>query len=85
MGESNATRLRAHHLRRDILVAADTIYKAMFGGKDGAYPATFQVISFIGWRPGPKMPKPAKRGSQNVSFKDISKIASGEIPLPSSQ
>jgi hypothetical protein len=32
------------------------------------------MISFIGWRPGPNMPKPAKRGSQNVSFKDVAKI-----------
>lgn len=38
------------------------------------YPATFQFLSFIGWKPGPTMPKPAKRGSQNVSFKDLSKV-----------
>ena len=57
-------------------------FRAMFGDKNGAYPATFQVISFIGWKPGPLMPKPAKRGSGTVSLKDLSKIVDKEMPLP---
>ncbi|MFH4983469.1 hypothetical protein AB6A40_010178 [Gnathostoma spinigerum] len=57
----------------------------MFGKEDGTFPATFQVISFIGWKPGPLMPKPAKRGSQNVSFKDIGKIIEGKQPLQSNK
>uniref|UniRef100_F1L6Q7 Arginine-hydroxylase NDUFAF5, mitochondrial n=1 Tax=Ascaris suum TaxID=6253 RepID=F1L6Q7_ASCSU len=85
MSESNATNNRSPHLRREVLIAADSIYRAMFGRENGAYPATFQVISFIGWRPGPLMPKPAKRGSQNVSFKDLSKIIEGKQPLPTSE
>ncbi|VDK21105.1 unnamed protein product, partial [Anisakis simplex] len=67
MGESNAARNRSANLRREVLVAADAIYRCfrtMFGkerkqgeGDDGkweeggsevVYPATFQVISFIG-------------------------------------
>uniref|UniRef100_A0A914DZJ7 Arginine-hydroxylase NDUFAF5, mitochondrial n=1 Tax=Acrobeloides nanus TaxID=290746 RepID=A0A914DZJ7_9BILA len=73
MGESNATYKRSASLRKEILIAADCIYKQMYG-KDDKYPATFQFLSFIGWKPGPTMPKPAKRGSQNVSFKDLSKV-----------
>uniref|UniRef100_A0AC35UI81 Methyltransf_11 domain-containing protein n=1 Tax=Rhabditophanes sp. KR3021 TaxID=114890 RepID=A0AC35UI81_9BILA len=73
MGESNASMSRSASLRRDTLIAADAIYKTMFG-KEDRYPATFQFISYIGWKPGPNMPKPAKRGSQNVSLKDLSDI-----------
>lgn len=77
MGESNASRRRAS-LRRDVLLAADAIYRAMFGREDPEQgtrlPCTFQVLSFIGWRPGPLMPKPAKRGSQTVSLKDLDKV-----------
>jgi hypothetical protein len=48
------------------------------------------MVNFIGWHPGANMPKPAKRGSQNVSFKDVSKfIEKGgidkETPLESSK
>ncbi|KAK6008889.1 hypothetical protein OSTOST_26214 [Ostertagia ostertagi] len=71
--ESHCTFSRSRTIRKDVLIAADAIYKAMYG-KDDRYPATFRVISFIGWKPGPDMPKPAKRGSQNVSFKDLGKI-----------
>ncbi|VDM83796.1 unnamed protein product [Strongylus vulgaris] len=68
MGESHCTHSRTPTLRKDVLLAAESIYR------DGKYPATYRVISFIGWKPGPEMPKPAKRGSQNVSFKDLGKI-----------
>lgn len=70
MGESNASR-RQSLLRRDTLLAASAIYQQMYGSSEGHFPATFQVLSFIGWRPGPEMRKPARRGSQTASFKDI--------------
>lgn len=73
MGESNATLKRTPNLRRDVLIAADSIYRAMHG-VDDRYPATFQVFSFIGWRPGKLTSKPAKRGSQDVSLKDLSQV-----------
>ncbi|KIH67080.1 hypothetical protein ANCDUO_02588 [Ancylostoma duodenale] len=73
MAESHCTFSRSPTIRKDVLLAAEAIYRAMYA-KDGKYPATFRVISFIGWKPGPEMPKPAKRGSQNVSFKDLGKI-----------
>ncbi|KAI6184756.1 Methyltransf-11 domain-containing protein [Aphelenchoides bicaudatus] len=70
MGESNATKRRSA-LRRDTLIAAQAIYQSMYGKGDDHLPCTFQVLSFIGWRPGPQMPKPAKRGSQTHSLKDL--------------
>jgi len=74
MAETNAARHRTLKLRRDVLIAADAIYRAMYGHEDGKYAASFQMVSFIGWRPGPLLPKPAKRGSQQVSLKDLSKL-----------
>ena len=73
MAESNCGVRRSPTLRRDVLIAADCIYREMYG-VDGKYPATFQFLSFIAWRPGPLMPKPAKRGSQNVSFKELGDV-----------
>lgn len=73
MAESNAM-LRRSGIRRDIIVAAQAIYQSMFGNSDSHLPCTFQVLSFIGWKPGPLMPKPAKRGSQTHSLKDIGKF-----------
>jgi len=73
MAESNCAFIRSANLRREAMIAADSIYKVLFS-KDDRYPATFQIISFIGWRPGPKMPKPTKRGSQTISFKDITNV-----------
>ncbi|CAJ0585881.1 unnamed protein product, partial [Mesorhabditis spiculigera] len=73
MGESNCTYKRASTLRKDVLIAAEAIYKAMYA-KDDTHPATFKIVSWIGWKPGPNSPKPAKRGSQNVSLKDLEQI-----------
>uniref|UniRef100_A0A914UKS4 Arginine-hydroxylase NDUFAF5, mitochondrial n=1 Tax=Plectus sambesii TaxID=2011161 RepID=A0A914UKS4_9BILA len=80
MGESSAAHRRSPHLRRDVLIAADAIYKEMYG-KEGSCSASFQTLSFIGWKPGPKMPKPAKRGSQTASFKDMTKLSENPPPI----
>ncbi|XP_003370257.1 putative phenylalanine--tRNA ligase [Trichinella spiralis] len=73
MAESNASWLRAKTLRRDVLYAADSIYREMYG-KDDILPATFQVLYIAGWKPGLNNPKTAKRGSANISFKNISTL-----------
>ena len=70
MAESNCTIRRSPTIRKDVLVAAEAIYRAMYA-KDDKFPATFKVLSFIGWKPGQNMPKPVKRGSQNVSLKVV--------------
>ena len=43
------------------------------GGKEGV-PASYQILYFICWKPHEKHLKPAKRGSGEVSFKDLGKI-----------
>lgn len=71
MGESNAIVSRKPFLKRDTLIAADAIYKALHGNEDGSVPATFQIIYMIGWKPSPTQPKPLERGSGQTNLKDV--------------
>ncbi|CAE7211134.1 unnamed protein product [Rhizoctonia solani] len=71
MGESNAIVSRNTFIKRDTLIAADAIYKALHGDEDGTVPATFQVIYMIGWKPAPNQPKPLERGSGQTNLKDV--------------
>ncbi|BFZ07586.1 hypothetical protein BsWGS_10624 [Bradybaena similaris] len=93
MAENNCSWARKSHMHRDTLLAAAAVYQEMYGNETGV-PATFQVINFIGWKPDPSQPKAAKRGSGQVSLKDIDKIdlltkkiqelreSKGDITLP---
>ncbi|CAF0721073.1 unnamed protein product [Brachionus calyciflorus] len=74
MGESNSLLKRQHNLSPDLLIAAQSIYKEMYGNEDGSLPATYQILYFIAWKPHESQAKPAKRGSANVSFKDLPKV-----------
>ncbi|KAK7747644.1 hypothetical protein SLS62_008970 [Diatrype stigma] len=72
MGEANAVLGReAAGLRRDVLLAADAIYRELHGNPDGTIPATFRTIYMIGWKVGGDQPKPLPRGSGQVNLKDI--------------
>ncbi|WWC95008.1 hypothetical protein V866_001860 [Kwoniella sp. B9012] len=71
MGESNAILGRRAHVSRDVLLAADAIYKELYGNEDGSVPATFQIIFLIGWKPGPNQPQALERGSATTSLKDV--------------
>jgi len=72
MGESNAVLGReAAGIRRDVLAAANAIYRELHGNEDGNIPATFRILYMIGWRSSPKQPKPLPRGSGMVSIKDV--------------
>ncbi|KAJ1308569.1 hypothetical protein OPQ81_004268 [Rhizoctonia solani] len=71
MGESNAIVSRNTFIKRDTLIAADAIYKALHGDEDGNVPATFQIIYMIGWKPAPNQPKPLERGSGQTNLKDV--------------
>lgn len=73
MGESNAARNRSLHLSREKLLAAAAIYQNVYGQEDKV-PATFQVLYLVGWKPDPSQPKPATRGSGQVSLKDLYKL-----------
>ncbi|XP_074660535.1 arginine-hydroxylase NDUFAF5, mitochondrial-like [Tubulanus polymorphus] len=72
MGENNCTLNRKTHLHRKTVKRAAEIYQEKFGneGKE-SIPATFEVIHFIGWKPHPSQAKPAKRGSGQMSIKDL--------------
>lgn len=76
MAESNVAWNRQSHLDRDSMLAAAAIYREVYGDSSGNVPATFQVVNFIGWKPDPSQPKPARRGSANVSFKDMDNLDS---------
>jgi len=72
MGESNAVLGREPAgLRRDVLAAAEAIYRELHGNEDGSVPATFRLIYMIGWKAGPNQREPLERGSGMVSIKDI--------------
>ncbi|XP_017759748.1 PREDICTED: NADH dehydrogenase [ubiquinone] 1 alpha subcomplex assembly factor 5 [Eufriesea mexicana] len=78
MAENNAIRNRKLRLNKDTVLAAATIYKELYGKikDDGSpyVPATFQVIYLLGWKPDASQPKPLKRGSGQVSLKDLHKL-----------
>jgi NADH dehydrogenase [ubiquinone] 1 alpha subcomplex assembly factor 5 len=72
MGESNAVVGREMGpIGRDVLLAADAIYRELHGNEDGSLPATFRIIFMIGWREGGDQSKPLPRGSGEVNLKDI--------------
>lgn len=72
MGESNAVlRREMGGLHKDVLLANEAIYREMYGNEDGSLPATFRIIFMIGWTEGEGQPEPLKRGSGQVSIKDI--------------
>ncbi|CAF1051737.1 unnamed protein product [Adineta ricciae] len=76
MGENNCSWNRRLTLKRETLLAAQAIYRNMYGNQDGSIPATYRILYFIGWKPDPSQKSPAKRGSANVSLKDIDKVLS---------
>ncbi len=77
MGEANAVLGREPGpIGRDVLLAADAIYRALHGSPggdddDGSIPATFRTIYMIGWKAGEDQPRPLPRGSGQVSLKDV--------------
>lgn len=72
MAENNCSWNRKNHLQRDTIMAATAIYQEMYASPDQeGVPATFQVLSFIAWKPHESQPKPAPRGSGTFSLKDI--------------
>lgn len=75
MGEQNAVLSRSNYLPRDVLLAANEIYKTLHGEMDDkgnlTLPATFNVIFMIGWKKSEKQPQPLARGSGTVNLKDV--------------
>lgn len=80
MGEANALVGREPAgIRRDVLAAAESIYKELHGNEDGSVPATFRLIYMIGWKAGPNQAKPLERGTGMFSIKDILEKQGGNI------
>lgn len=72
MGESNAVLGREMGpIGRDVLLAAEAIYRELHGNEDGSLPATFRIIHMIGWRESADQAKPLARGSGQINLKDI--------------
>lgn len=70
MGEGTAALNRQYNVGRDTFLAAAAIYQEKYGEPDGTVPATFQVVSMIGWSPDSSQPKPKRRGSAQSSLRD---------------
>ena len=76
MGEANAAlRREKGPISRDTLLAAEAIYREMYGEEqeDGTVtiPATFRTIYMIGWKEGADTPKPLERGTGQANLQDI--------------
>lgn len=72
MGESNAALTREPAgLRRDVMAAADAIYRELHAEGGERIPATFRIIYMIGWTVGENQPEPLERGTGQLNIKDI--------------
>jgi NADH dehydrogenase [ubiquinone] 1 alpha subcomplex assembly factor 5 len=72
MGESNAVMGREMGgISRDVLAAAEAIYRELHADGEDIIPATFRMIYMIGWKEGPNQSQPLPRGSGQVNMKDI--------------
>jgi NADH dehydrogenase [ubiquinone] 1 alpha subcomplex assembly factor 5 len=72
MGEGNAILGREMGpISRDILLAAEGIYRELHGNPDGTLPATFRIIYMIGWHESEDQAKPLPRGSGEINLKDL--------------
>ena len=81
MGEANAVLSRRPHTGRDVLLAAAAIYQEMYGSPvDGSVPATFEIISMIGWKPDESQASPERRGSATASLKDLTSMVTRVDP-----
>ncbi|KAG7195078.1 uncharacterized protein KQ657_004194 [Scheffersomyces spartinae] len=75
MGELNAVLSRPGFMPRDLLLAANEIYKTLHGeeGPDGkvTLPVTFNVIFMIGWKHSDAQPQPLERGTGQIDLKQV--------------
>ncbi|CAD6564386.1 MAG: hypothetical protein ASARMPRED_004396 [Alectoria sarmentosa] len=75
MGESNAALTREPRgLRRDVMAAAEAIYRELHAEGGESMPATFRIIYMIGWTEGENQPRPLERGTGQLNIKDILEV-----------
>jgi len=71
MGESSALiEGRKGLMRRATLAAAMVRYRELFTDKDGAIPATFEILTMTGWAPDASQQQPMQPGSAEASLAD---------------
>ncbi|VEU19464.1 DEKNAAC100135 [Brettanomyces naardenensis] len=71
MGENNAVMTAPPSLTKDLLIAVEPIYMALYGNREtGRIPATFRLVNMIGWKPGEHLSQPVARGSATINLKD---------------
>ncbi|KAL9056830.1 MAG: hypothetical protein Q9162_002701 [Coniocarpon cinnabarinum] len=71
MGENNAVLMRdMAPIQRDVLLAAEGIYRELHGNEDGTVPATFRLIYLIGWKEAQGQEQPLQRGTGQVNLQD---------------
>ena len=72
MGENNAVLLRdMAPIQRDVLLAAEGIYRELHGNEDGSLPATFRLIYLIGWKEAAGQEQPLQRGTGQINLQDV--------------
>lgn len=75
MGETNCLVRREPHFGKATFERAEEIYWERFAITDPqgrkVLPATFEIMHMIGWKPAPKQPRAAPRGSAQFSIKDL--------------
>ena len=72
MGEGNAISGReSGPLGKDLMLAAEGVYRELHGNENGTIPATFRIIYMIAWKEGEGQAKPSQRGSGEFSMKDL--------------
>lgn len=74
MAENNCVLNRKTHFHRKTQELAVKKYHELYGDDKGNVRASFHILSFIAWKPHESQPKPAKRGSAQVSLKDLQKL-----------
>jgi SAM-dependent methyltransferase len=81
MGETNALMDRARRpLSRPVLARACEIYVQRFGLADGRVPATFEIVSAMGWAPHASQQQPLKPGSAKMRLADALKVVEHKLP-----
>lgn len=84
MGESNGLVEREIYYGRDLFDRAERIYEDRFGflGEGGVpcVPATFEVVHMIGWKKAEGQARPARRGSAQLSIKDLPGVVETIVP-----
>jgi len=71
MGENNALLQRRKNILRDLMYATAAVYQTSFTQEDQRVYATFEIVSFLGWKFHESQQKPKKRGSAQYTLKDF--------------